>query len=201
MILIDPDLEPDTSPHGSGKSRGRSGSLQEPVLVTRQAPAPRSATPWAQRVPTPRTLARFVTRAQAAVKLRGQVAVLLTTDEAIRDLNRRFRGKNKTTDVLSFPATGHGSGQERVAGDLAISVPMARRQAEEHGHALTCELQILILHGLLHLAGYDHETDAGQMARRESKLRAELGLTAGLIERASTSQAKGRKSAGVGGTR
>ncbi len=114
--------------------------------------------------------------------LRGQVTVLLTSDAAIRDLNRRFRGKNKPTDVLSFPAADLVQDQEK--GDLAISVEMARRQAAEQGHALTCELKVLILHGVLHLAGHDHETDTGEMLRRERSLRARLGLPPGLIERA-----------------
>lgn len=135
------------------------------------------------------------------MRLRGQVTVLLTTDKAIRDLNRRFRGKNQTTDVLSFPASELVRNQEKVAGDLAISVPTARRQAEEHGHALTCELEILILHGLLHLAGYDHETDSGQMRRLENRLRAKLGLLIGLIERASTQDPIPRKSRSARGMR
>ncbi len=71
-----------------------------------------------------------------------------------------------------------------MAGDLAVSVETAARQAEEFGHPLATELQILVLHGLLHLGGYDHETDEGQMARREAALRRRLGLRAGLIERA-----------------
>jgi len=119
------------------------------------------------------------------LRLRGQVTILLTTDAAIRRLNRRFRGKNKATDVLSFPAGGPTAGE--IAGDLAISVPTALRQAEEHGHALAVEVKILILHGLLHLAGYDHEVDEGQMARRERLLRTRLKLKQGLIERASAS--------------
>jgi probable rRNA maturation factor len=154
MILLDPDLEPDTAP----------GGLR----------------------PSTRALSRFLAQAQTAVRLRGQVSVLLTTDETIRDLNRRFRGMNKTTDVLSFPATPLQSAKpaERVAGDIAISVPTARRQAADQGHALSCELKILILHGLLHLAGYDHESDSGRMRRREHHLREQLGLPLGLIERA-----------------
>ena len=107
---------------------------------------------------------------------------MLTTDAAIRKLNRQFRGKNKTTDVLSFPAQGPGS--EEIAGDLAISVTTALSQAKEHGHSLTTEIKVLILHGFLHLAGYDHETDNGKMARRELLLRARLRLPQGLIERA-----------------
>jgi probable rRNA maturation factor len=115
------------------------------------------------------------------VKLRGQVTVLLTTDLAIRRLNRQFRGKNKATDVLSFPAVAVGP--LKVAGDLAISIPTARRQAAALGHPLAAEIKVLILHGLLHLAGYDHEMDDGAMARREQRLRAKLRLPHGLIER------------------
>jgi probable rRNA maturation factor len=116
------------------------------------------------------------------VRLKGQVTVLLTTDAAIRDLNRRFRGKNKATDVLSFPAEGLGA--EGIAGDVAISVTTAMKQAREQGHSLSTEIKVLILHGILHLAGYDHEADDGKMARRERLLRGRLGLPQGLIERA-----------------
>jgi probable rRNA maturation factor len=112
--------------------------------------------------------------------------VLLASDETIRSLNRRFRGKNKATDVLSFPADTGTPGPEEIAGDLAISVPTARRQAAEQGHSLSTEIKVLLLHGLLHLAGYDHEADAGQMARRERLLRGRLGLPQGLIERSAT---------------
>jgi probable rRNA maturation factor len=137
-------------------------------------------------VPSARTLARFLTLAQTAIHLRGQVSVLLTTDTAIKNLNRRFRGKNKSTDVLSFPAGPMPGARaaDAVAGDLAISVETARRQGTACGHSLGTELKILILHGLLHLAGYDHESDAGRMARRERLLRGRLGLPQGLIERA-----------------
>jgi probable rRNA maturation factor len=125
--------------------------------------------------------------AQAAVRLRGEVTVQLTTDTGIRRLNRQFRGKNKTTDVLSFPAEGIGA--EEIAGDLAISVPTALRQAVEQDHSLSTEIKVLMLHGLLHLAGYDHEADTGQMARREGTLRAKLELPQGLIERVETPRA------------
>jgi probable rRNA maturation factor len=123
-----------------------------------------------------------LSQAQAAVRLKGEVNVLLTTDPAIRKLNRNFRGKDKATDVLSFPAEGIGA--EALAGDLAISVPTALKQAIQQGHSLAIEIKVLILHGLLHLAGYDHETDEGKMARRERLLRAKLNLPQGLIERA-----------------
>jgi len=134
------------------------------------------------KLPSARTLARFLSAAQAAVRLRGQVTVLLTTDAAIRKLNRQFRGKNKATDVLSFPAEGIGA--QGMAGDLAISVTTALSQAKGQGHSLSTEIKVLILHGLLHLAGYDHEVDDGKMARRELLLRAKLKLPQGLIERA-----------------
>lgn len=176
MILLDPDLDTDPSPQAK---------------LPKRSDASQSAT--RQRIPSRQTLARFLREAQAAVKLRGHVSVLLTTDAAIRRLNRQFRGKNKATDVLSFPAAmpsqvskarpGTPRIQE-IAGDLAISIPTARRQGEERGHSLTIEIKVLMLHGLLHLAGYDHETDEGEMARREQKLRMKLRLPDGLIERA-----------------
>jgi probable rRNA maturation factor len=138
-----------------------------------------------------RALAAFLAQAAAAAKLRGEISVLLTTDREIRRLNREFRKKDKATDVLSFPAPVHqrehgkaarGLGPA-LAGDLAISAETAAKQAEEAGHALYAELEVLLLHGVLHLAGYDHESDEGQMARREAALRRKFGLSAGLIER------------------
>jgi probable rRNA maturation factor len=174
MILLDPDLEAHPAPSTtSAKQMAASG------------------TPAAEnylRLPAARTLARFLAEAQTAIRLRGQVTVLLTTDAAIRKLNRQFRHKDKPTDVLSFPADGSfpaaGIGAEKLAGDLAISVPTARKQAIEQGHSLSTEIKVLILHGLLHLAGHDHEADEGKMARRERQLRAKLGLPQGLIARA-----------------
>jgi probable rRNA maturation factor len=120
-------------------------------------------------------LSRFATRAQSAVRLKGEVSILVTGNAEIRALNRRFRRKDKPTDVLSFPM---GSG-----GDIAISADIAQLNATKLGHALSSEIKILILHGMLHLAGYNHETDEGQMAKKETKLRRELRLPASLIER------------------
>jgi probable rRNA maturation factor len=171
MILLDPDLDPEPHPSSMRTAPTKGTPSADPAEADRK-----------QRLPSARTLARFLGEAQSAVRLRGQVSVLLTTDGAIRRLNRRFRGKNKPTDVLSFPAAEPMAGQ--VAGDLAISIPTARRQAREQGHSLSAEVKVLILHGLLHLAGYDHETDDGQMARRERLLRARFLLPQGLIERA-----------------
>jgi len=167
MILLDPDLDPDPAPA---------------LAAAKQVPA--SGSPKNLRIPSKRTLGRHLSQAQAAVRLRGQVTVLLTTDATIRDLNQRFRGKDEATDVLSFPTAKLVQNQEKNAGDLAISIETARKQAADQGHSLAVELRILILHGLLHLAGYDHESDAGKMQRRERQLRAKLGLPQGLIERA-----------------
>jgi probable rRNA maturation factor len=170
MILLDPDLDPDPAPKKTSAEKTTARSLTVPEKNL--------------RLPSARTLARFLALAQSAVRLKGEVTVQLTTDTAIRRLNRQFRHKNKATDVLSFPAGGIGA--EEIAGDLALSVPTALRQAVGQGHSLSTEIKVLILHGLLHLAGYDHEADAGQMARRERLLRARLRLPQGLIERATS---------------
>ena len=126
-------------------------------------------------------LARFVTRACRAVKLRGSVNVMVTNSREMRSLNRRFRGKDRPTDVLSFPPMADFAGA--LAGDVAISVDIAAKNARALGHAAAEEVKILVLHGVLHLAGYDHENDEGRMAREENRLRLRLGLPAGLIER------------------
>jgi probable rRNA maturation factor len=136
-------------------------------------------------------LADFLISAKKAAGLSGAVSVLLTGDEEIRRLNREFRHKDKATDVLSFPAAEIGS-RARLAGDLAISVETAAREAEARGHSLELELGTLLLHGVLHLAGYDHETDAGEMARKEEALRLKLGLFQGLIARVTESNTKAR---------
>ncbi len=126
-------------------------------------------------------LARFVARAGRAISLRGAVNVMVAGSADLRMLNHRFRGKDAATDVLSFPA-GRGFGG-RVAGDIAISADIARQNARLLGHSPAQEIKILTLHGLLHLAGYDHDRDHGRMAAREAKLRRALGLPSGLIER------------------
>ncbi|MEI9977954.1 MAG: rRNA maturation RNase YbeY [Edaphobacter sp.] len=133
-------------------------------------------------------LTAFLRRARLATGLRGQVDVLLTTDATLRRLNRDFRGKNKATDVLSFPAPPAFADQH--AGDLAISLETAARQAALYRHPLAAEVKILLLHGLLHLTGLDHEADQGEMAARETLLRAELRLPTSLIERTTKSPSK-----------
>lgn len=111
----------------------------------------------------------------------GTVDVLLTSDRELRRLNRSFRGKDKATDVLSFPAPPELA--DRCAGDLAISLETAGRQAAAFRHSTDIEVRVLLLHGLLHLAGMDHETDAGEMAAEEQRVRRELRLPHSLIAR------------------
>lgn len=132
------------------------------------------------------TLARFVLRARQLSRLKGTVDVLVTSNAEMRSLNRRFRGKDSPTDVLSFPAAL--AARQSFAGEIAISAEVARQNARELGHAAATEIKILALHGILHLRGYDHERDNGRMAKREAQLRARLRLPVGLIERASGSQ-------------
>jgi probable rRNA maturation factor len=130
------------------------------------------------------TLERFVLRARRAVRLRGTVNVLITNSSELRSLNRRFRGKDKPTDVLSFPLPlAECAADGRVAGDVAISADIARENAGRLGHTAADEVKILVLHGILHLAGFDHERDHGEMARKEMKLRRQLNLQVALIER------------------
>lgn len=132
----------------------------------------------------------FVRRVRRTVKLKGSVNILVTTSAEVRSLNRRFRGKNKATDVLSFPAEAPGTGKRALAGDIAISADVAAQNASSLGHSTAEEVKILALHGILHLAGFDHERDSGQMARKEVVLRQRFKLPTGLIERAENSGTK-----------
>ena len=131
----------------------------------------------------------FLARALRELRLsRDSVTVCLVTDAEIGRWNRRYRGKRKPTDVLSFPADAdardrQASRRRRVrapadhyVGDIAIAPAVARRNALRFGRTFEDEMRILILHGALHLMGYDHETDTGQMDRRERRLRRKLGL-------------------------
>jgi probable rRNA maturation factor len=142
---------------------------------------------FATALSTP-TLTRFLNRARTAIGLNGQVDILLANDPTLRHLNKTFRNKNKPTDVLSFPAPSAFA--QKHAGDLAISLETAARQAKTYNHTLAEETKILILHGLLHLSGEDHETDNGEMAAREATLRRELRLPSTLIERTTASPSK-----------
>ena len=129
------------------------------------------------RHPSPRVrrgdLRKFLDDVARQILPSRPLTCLITTDKELRSLNRKFRAKDYATDVLSFPSE-----------DIAISFDRAAAQAAERGHRVEDELRILILHGLLHLAGMDHETDSGAMARAEVKWRKRLGLPTGLIERA-----------------
>ncbi len=142
----------------------------------------------------------------APVRARGELAIALASNAEVRALNRRYRRKDRPTDVLAFPAAGRGpkgpgtreKGKNalpsyraaelpsyRFLGDIVIATGVARRQAAEAGHSYAAELRILALHGLLHLLGYDHHgvAERKQMAKVESRLRRKGGLPAGLIER------------------
>ena len=136
-------------------------------------------------------LMRFLNRARTSIGITGQVEVLLTSDAELKRLNRTFRNKNKPTDILSFPTPPEIAAQH--AGDLAISLETASRQATQFGHTLPEELRILILHGLLHLSGLDHEIDQGDMAARETALRTALKLPTTLIARTHTKPASSIK--------
>src|SRR5687767_1295648 len=115
----------------------------------------------------------------APASARGDVCVALVSDLRMRALNRQFRGKDRVTDVLSFPAQTRG-----FLGDIVIASGVAKKQAKAAGHSLNIEFRVLALHGLLHLLGYDHDSDDGKMARIEARLRKKAGLPEGLIERA-----------------
>jgi probable rRNA maturation factor len=117
-----------------------------------------------------------VLRAAAeALKVKGEVALVVANDRVLHDLNRRYRGKDKPTDVLSFPGPGHERGGETPSlGDIVISVETAAANAKRLRRTLPQELDVLALHGFLHLLGYDHETDDGTMDRLERRLRRRL---------------------------
>ena len=123
--------------------------------------------------------ATFTTKAvKAAPAHVAAVTVVFISDRAMRGINRQWRGKRGTTDVLSFSAEQSAFEEEAEAtlGDVVISVEQAARQAAEHGLKLDQEIAQLILHGVIHLCGYDHETDAGEMNRLELRLRRRLGI-------------------------
>jgi len=114
---------------------------------------------------------------KAIGKSQSSATVAFVSDIKIRELNRKFRGIDSTTDVLSFPdAATTRQRQGQNLGDIAVSVEQAERQAKENGLRFQEEISQLILHGLLHLCGYDHETDNGEMNRLELRLRKKLGI-------------------------
>jgi probable rRNA maturation factor len=139
-------------------------------------------------------LNRFLGAAQRRLRVpAGAVTVALVTDAEMKKWNRAFRGKNRPTDVLSFPVRRSSpkrrarktaaqpeasaeTGDGPYLGDIAIAPAVARENAARFGRTFETEMRILILHGILHLMGYDHETDSGQMERRERVLRRDLGI-------------------------
>src|SRR5215472_17277233 len=159
---------PCSSKHSKIPKGGRSGP---PILLPQNVIIFETAVRGASRP----GLERFARRAQDLAGVRGEVSILIAGNRRLQQLNRRFRRKNKPTDVLSFPRVG--------GGDIAISAVIARQNARRYSHSAADEVKILVLHGMLHLAGYDHESDNGRMARLENKLRARLKLPASLLER------------------
>lgn len=122
-----------------------------------------------RRVSGPR-LERVLAGAASALRVEGELALVLAGDRLLRRLNRQYRGKDRPTDVLSFP----GDGGEAGLGDVVISVETAERNARGLGRTLPQELDVLALHGFLHVLGHDHETDDGTMDRLERRLRRRL---------------------------
>ena len=142
------------------------------------------------RIPV-QDLNRFLASAQKRLRVpNGALTVALVSDLEMKRWNRAYRGKNRPTDVLSFPLeNSHRAAtkssrrpspprraKDLYLGDIAIAPAVARKNAARFGRTFTAEMRILILHGILHLMGYDHETDQGQMDRREGLLRRDLGL-------------------------
>ena len=131
-----------------------------------------------------REIGSFARRALRAIEREGGatfaptgLSIAFLDDVAMADLNRRYRGKRKTTDVLTFGQEGASDiPGETPLGDVAISLEQARRQAKAEGHALATEIRYLILHGMLHAFGHDHETDAGEMNELEMRVRERVGL-------------------------
>jgi len=124
-----------------------------------------------------RLCVRELGRAGAVRGSMRDVAVHFLDDRSMAALNRRFRHQNKTTDVLTFPSDSEDDGDgPRHLGDIAISLPRASRQAREQRHALATEVRYLLLHGLIHALGFDHETDRGEMNALEMRMRERVGL-------------------------
>jgi probable rRNA maturation factor len=164
-----------------GEQRSRGASLRVAVSDAQGRTIERALSRWLSRV--------------APRRARGTVSIALVSDRLVRVLNQRYRGIDRPTDVLSFPAVNWpqsaqnkasalpASSAAKFLGDIVIARGVARRQARQAGHSEATELKVLALHGLLHLLGYDHERDNGAMARLERRLRRMGGLREGLIER------------------
>ncbi len=125
--------------------------------------------PWLERLASTLAEKEFPPGADRAESV--TLGVRFASDREVRRLNRDYRGKDKPTDVLSFPGGPEEEDGSYHVGDILISIPTARRQAAERGHPVERELKVLLLHGLLHCLGYDHEADQGKMERLERRLR------------------------------
>ena len=126
-------------------------------------------------VPPPARVKKLLERASRATRSgAAEVSVLFCADARMRGLNRRYRGKDRSTDVLAFPA---GEGGNGFLGDIVISIPFAGREARRRSDSPAREVDRLLLHGFLHLMGYDHETDEGEMEALEGRLRHRLGIS------------------------
>lgn len=140
-----------------------------------------------RRLRLPRLQSLAETILQKAGVAGANLSLLLVGDRSMRRLNRRYRRKDRTTDVLAFPALQPSSRSVPVLlGDVVISLPQAERQARQAGHPLDRELTVLVIHGLLHLLGYDHERsrrEARRMARREALVLSRLGRLPRLVGR------------------
>lgn len=132
-----------------------------------------------------RALRRFTKALGRSVAQGRKFISLITNDRELQRLNREFLGRDYPTDVLSFP----GAGEDACLGEIAVSCERAQAQAEEFGHGRIEEIRILMLHGVLHLTGMDHERDAGEMERAEERWRTEFGLASSLIARAAERRA------------
>jgi probable rRNA maturation factor len=141
-----------------------------PTVLVR---VPRRIAPGAKR-----SLQRFARQVSVQIAAGRAFTCVIAGDRTLQRLNREYLGRDYATDVLSFP-----SGDSSFLGDLAISAVRAQAQARAFGHGLLDEIRILMLHGVLHLLGYDHEIDRGKMARAERKWRATFSLPTSLIER------------------
>jgi len=162
-------MSPEPGSDARPKNRKPSRTLEDPLIVYRGSKGPMNRP----------GLRHFASDICAQVAEGRRFLCLVTGDAELRRLNREFRGQDTPTDVLSFPEPG----QSGFLGEMAVSSERAAVQAAEQGHDLDTELRVLMLHGLLHLLGYDHETDGGRMRRVETAWRKRLGLPAGLIER------------------
>jgi probable rRNA maturation factor len=155
--------------------------------------SPEGSTVTFRRLPAdvrPRAVGMFARKLEREVARGREFHCLIAGDTELRRLNRDFRGQDYATDVLAFPAQPQAVTEPRPQGsgpgplgDLAISLQRARAQARQFGHATETEIRVLMLHGLLHLLGLDHESDNGRMAKAERRWRTKLGLPGGLIER------------------